>query len=107
MKVASPYRSSKNPVLGWWLSFADTTKGKFIGIAIVKGCDQNWAVARCVELGIFPDVKNGLDIDFTPVDLQAYDPADLDRMLSREDAERLGDRVIVRRGRGVPNRKQA
>lgn len=95
MKAAS---TEKKPVLGWWLSFADAKKPRgqmFVGCAIVQAADPNVAVAQCLMLGIWPENVPGLDVEFVPVDLNQYAVTDLNRMLTREDAERLGNEVTV------------
>ena len=93
-----PLQMNKEPQLGWWFSFADANKPKgqmFVGIAIVGAEDPNAGMARCIELGIWPSHVAGLDIEILPVDLNEYDAADMDKMLSRADAERLGNQVTI------------
>ncbi len=58
--------------------------------------DRNAAVARCLELGIWPKDVKGLDVEMVPVDLEYYRAQDLDRMLDKEEALRLGEAVVIR-----------
>jgi hypothetical protein len=94
-------------VQGAWLSFADAhmPKGQmFVGVIIVKADDPNAAVARVVELGLWPDLP-GLDVEILPVDLNDYQPEEIDRMLDRTGAEQLGIQVTVRKkGHGITAR---
>ena len=84
--------------IGAWLSFADAHKprgSQFVGVAIVKANEPNAAVAACIELGIWPEGIAGLDVEILPVDLDNYEAVDLNRMLNRADAERLGVKATV------------
>lgn len=91
--------STEKIVQGAWLSFADAhaPKGQmFLGVIIVKADDPNAAVARVIELGLWPQIP-GLDVEILPVDLNHYQPGEIDRMLDRAAAERLGVEVTVRK----------
>jgi hypothetical protein len=90
----------KKPQLGAWLSFADAHRPKghmFLGIVIVKADDPNAAVARVIELGLWPENVPGLDVEILPVNLNDYQPGEIDRMLDRTAAEQLGVEVTVRK----------
>lgn len=89
--------------VGIWLSFADKSRPRgemFVGVVIVQARSNNAAVARVVELGLWPktDVVTGrnLDVVMYPVDVTGY-AMYLDRLLDEEEAAFLGERCTVRR----------
>src|SRR5271157_652737 len=84
---------------GIWISFADMVKPKgqmFVGVIIVKATEPNAAVARVVELGLWPKIPGSyIDIAMWSVDIEEYSPNDIDRMLTEHEAAGLGARTTV------------
>ncbi len=76
----------------WWLSFADTeTEGRFLGACIVGGRDLVDATERAHRLGCNPGGEVlGVEI---PDSVQLPEGCG-DRLLTKEDAERLMGRLV-------------